>query len=185
LVSERILGYRPWIREDPALIDLDARWRTIDPFGDYRQILTYGIWWSLGWPCETSVAMARLVYSGCFDRHPCLAVITQAARRPDRGRRHDRRHQLARPARGRRGGDLRGQREEAAQRRRVKALGPQRPRRHAPPVLDHRQGFVEEIKERPMASPEPAYERLFSSAFALRNYGRSDGRVALIIACCS
>jgi hypothetical protein len=27
-VSERILGYRPWIREDPALIDLDARWRT-------------------------------------------------------------------------------------------------------------------------------------------------------------
>src|SRR5258706_14415814 len=39
-VSQRILGYRPWIREDPALIDLDARWRTIDPFGDYRQVLT-------------------------------------------------------------------------------------------------------------------------------------------------
>ena len=33
-VSERILGYRPWIREDPALTDLDARWRTMDPFGD-------------------------------------------------------------------------------------------------------------------------------------------------------
>ena len=196
-VSDRILGYRPWIREDPALIDLDARWRTIDPFGDYRQILTlavppleelgppevalelarsandelaalvarypdrfagftaalpmgvpqdaaaeldramtqlgavgaqvhtnvagapldepgfdvifdvvtshrgalwmhptrspvwsdypaessskYGIWWSLGWPYETSVAMARLVYSGCFDRHPGLTVITHHA----------------------------------------------------------------------------------------------------------
>jgi predicted TIM-barrel fold metal-dependent hydrolase len=196
-VSERILGYRPWIREDPALIDLDARWRTIDPFGDYRQVLTlavppldelgdpaaaadvaraandeladlvvrhpdrfagfvaalpmsdpqagaaeldramsqlgavgaqlhtnvggapldesrfevifdvvtshggalwlhptrspiwsdypaepaskYGIWWSLGWPYETSVAMARLVYSGCFDRYPNLTVITYHA----------------------------------------------------------------------------------------------------------
>ena len=196
-VSERILGYRPWIREDPALIDLDARWRTIDPFGDYRQVLTlavppldelgdpaaaadlaqaandeladlvvrhpdrfagfvaalpmsdpqaaaaeldrtmsqlgavgaqlhtnvggapldeprfevifdvvtshggalwlhptrspiwsdypaeptsrYGIWWSLGWPYETSVAMARLVYSGCFDRYPDLTVITHHA----------------------------------------------------------------------------------------------------------
>jgi uncharacterized protein len=196
-VSDRILGYRPWIREDPALIDLDARWRTIEPFGDYRQILTlavpppdelgdpavaadlaraandeladlvaghrdrfagfvaalplsdpqaaaielsramsqlgavgaqlhtnvggapldeprfevifeavtghggalwlhptrspiwsdypaepaskYGIWWSLGWPYETSVAMARLVYSGCFDRFPGLIVITHHA----------------------------------------------------------------------------------------------------------
>jgi uncharacterized protein len=196
-VSERIRGYRPWIREDPALIDLDARWRTIDPFGDYRQVLTlavppldelgdpaaaaglaraandeladlvarhadrfagfvaalpmsdpqagaaeleramsqlgavggqlhtnvggaplddprfevifdvvtshagalwlhptrspiwsdyptepasrYGIWWLLGWPYETSVAMARLVYSGCFDRHPGLTVITHHA----------------------------------------------------------------------------------------------------------
>jgi len=196
-VSQRILGYRPWIREDPALIDLDARWRTIDPFGDYRQVLTlavppldelgdpaaaadlaraandeladlivrhpdrlagfvaalpisdpqaaaaeldrtmshlgavgaqlhtnvggapldeprfevifevltshggalwlhptrspiwsdypaesaskYGIWWSLGWPYETSVAMARLVYSGCFDRYPGLTVIAHHA----------------------------------------------------------------------------------------------------------
>jgi uncharacterized protein len=196
-VSDRILGYQPWIREDPALIDLDARWRSMDPFGDYRQILTlavppleelggprsagdlaraandeladlvsrhhdrfagftaalpmndtdaaaseldramtqlgalgaqvhtnvggvpldeprfdvlfdvldrrdgalwihptrspvwsdypaesrskYGIWWSLGWPYETSVAMARLVYSGCLDRHPGLRVITHHA----------------------------------------------------------------------------------------------------------
>ncbi len=196
-ISDRILGYRPWIHEDPALIDLDARWRTMDQFGDYKQILTlavppleelgdpaaaldlakaandkladlvarypdrfagftaalpmndpqaaaaeldrsmtqlgalgtqlhsnvsgapldeprfdcifetvhahggmlwihptrspiwsdypveeqskYGIWWSLGWPYETSVAMARLVYSGCFDRHPGLKIITHHA----------------------------------------------------------------------------------------------------------
>ena len=196
-VSDRILGYRPWIHEDPALIDLGARWRAIDPFGDYAQVLTLavppvdelgepgvaldlaraandelaelvgrhpdrfagfaaalpmsdadaaagelsramrelgalgaqlhtnvrgaplddprfepvfetvtrlggaiwihptrsevwadypvesrsraGLWWSLGWPYETSVCMARLVYSGFFDRHPGLTVITHHA----------------------------------------------------------------------------------------------------------
>jgi uncharacterized protein len=196
-VSDRILGYQPWIHEDPALTGLDARWRAIDPFGDYVQVLTlavpppaelgepgvaldlaraandelaelvrehpdrfagfsaalpmndpeaaageldramtqlgalgtqlhtnvggaplderrfepvfetvtrlggavwihptrspawpdypaesrskYGIWWSLGWPYETSVCMARLVYSGLFDRYPGLRVITHHA----------------------------------------------------------------------------------------------------------
>lgn len=196
-ISERIRGYRPWIREDPALTRLDARWRVMDQFGDYSQVLTlavppveelggpaaaaelarfandemavlvraypqrfagftaalpmsdpdaaaaeldramaslgalgaqvytniggrplddprykqifdvvtsrggtlwlhptrsevwadypaetrsaYGIWWSLGWPYETSVAMARLVYSGYFDRYPGLQVITHHA----------------------------------------------------------------------------------------------------------
>jgi predicted TIM-barrel fold metal-dependent hydrolase len=196
-VSRRILGYRPWIREDPALTDLGARWRVMDPFGDYVQVLTlavppveelggpqaaldlarfandemadlvgkhpdrfagftaalpmsdpdaaaaeldramadlgalgaqlytnvsggplddlrfepifeivtgrggtlwlhptrseiwadypaenrsrYGIWWSLGWPYETSVCMARLVYSGYFDRYPGLQVIAHHA----------------------------------------------------------------------------------------------------------
>ena len=42
-VSRRILGYRPWIREDPALTDLDARWRVMDPFGDYVQVLTLAV----------------------------------------------------------------------------------------------------------------------------------------------
>ena len=32
----------------------------------------YGIWWSLGWPYETSVCMTRLVFSGYFDRYPEL-----------------------------------------------------------------------------------------------------------------
>jgi aminocarboxymuconate-semialdehyde decarboxylase len=36
----------------------------------------FEIWWTLGWPYETSVAMARLVFSGLFDRHPGLKIIT-------------------------------------------------------------------------------------------------------------
>lgn len=36
----------------------------------------FEIWWTFGWPYETSVAMARLVFSGMFDRHPGLKVIT-------------------------------------------------------------------------------------------------------------
>jgi aminocarboxymuconate-semialdehyde decarboxylase len=39
----------------------------------------YGIWWSLGWPYETSVCMARLVYSGAFDTYPGLRMITHHA----------------------------------------------------------------------------------------------------------
>jgi uncharacterized protein len=196
-VSRRILGYRPWIREDPVLIDLDARWRIMDQFGEYQQVLTmavppveelgeprvaldlarsandelaelvgkhpdrfvgftavlpmsdpqaaaaeldramrdlgalgaqiytnvsgapldqerfrpvfdvvtaaggtlwlhptrseiwadypaedrskYGLWWSLGWPYETSVCMTRLVFSGYFDRYPGLQIIAHHA----------------------------------------------------------------------------------------------------------
>ena len=36
----------------------------------------YEIWWTFGWPYETSVAMAHLVFSGLFDRHPNLKIIT-------------------------------------------------------------------------------------------------------------
>jgi predicted TIM-barrel fold metal-dependent hydrolase len=36
----------------------------------------FEIWWALGWPYETSVAMARMVFSGLFDRYPGLKVIT-------------------------------------------------------------------------------------------------------------
>jgi predicted TIM-barrel fold metal-dependent hydrolase len=36
----------------------------------------YEIWWTFGWPYETSVAMSRLVFSGLFDRHPNLKIIT-------------------------------------------------------------------------------------------------------------
>lgn len=36
----------------------------------------YEIWWTFGWPYETSAAMSRLVFSGIFDRHPNLKIIT-------------------------------------------------------------------------------------------------------------
>jgi predicted TIM-barrel fold metal-dependent hydrolase len=36
----------------------------------------YEIWWTFGWPYETSVAMARLVFAGIFDRFPALKIIT-------------------------------------------------------------------------------------------------------------
>jgi predicted TIM-barrel fold metal-dependent hydrolase len=36
----------------------------------------FEMWWCFGWPYETSVAMARLVFSGVFDRHPTLKIVT-------------------------------------------------------------------------------------------------------------
>src|SRR6266704_117586 len=36
----------------------------------------YEIWQVLGWPYETSVAMARMVFSGFFERLPEMRVIT-------------------------------------------------------------------------------------------------------------
>ena len=42
-VSDRILGYQQWIHEDPALVDLDARWRAIDAIDDYVQVLTLAV----------------------------------------------------------------------------------------------------------------------------------------------
>jgi predicted TIM-barrel fold metal-dependent hydrolase len=47
-------------------------------FSDYASETRsqFEIWWTFGWPYETSVAMARLVFSGIFDRHPKLKIIT-------------------------------------------------------------------------------------------------------------
>jgi uncharacterized protein len=36
----------------------------------------YEIWWTLGWPYETSVAMARLVFAKLFDRLPYIKIVT-------------------------------------------------------------------------------------------------------------
>jgi aminocarboxymuconate-semialdehyde decarboxylase len=36
----------------------------------------YEMWWCFGWPYETTIAMARLVFSGVFDRHPGLKIVT-------------------------------------------------------------------------------------------------------------
>ena len=47
-------------------------------FPDYRSEdrSKFEIWWTLGWPYETSAAMARLAFSGLFDRCPKLKIIT-------------------------------------------------------------------------------------------------------------
>ncbi len=47
-------------------------------FSDYatEEKSKYEIWWTFGWPYETSTAMARLVFSGMFDRLPNLKIIT-------------------------------------------------------------------------------------------------------------
>ncbi|MBI3941059.1 MAG: amidohydrolase family protein [Acidobacteria bacterium] len=47
-------------------------------FPDYlsEEKSKYEIWWAFGWPYETSAAMARMVFSGLFDRLPNLKVIT-------------------------------------------------------------------------------------------------------------
>jgi len=36
----------------------------------------YEIWWTFGWPYETSVAMSRLVFAGIFDQWPDIKIIT-------------------------------------------------------------------------------------------------------------
>lgn len=47
-------------------------------FADYatEQKSRFELWWTFGWPYETSVAMARILFAGYFDRHPNLKVIT-------------------------------------------------------------------------------------------------------------
>jgi aminocarboxymuconate-semialdehyde decarboxylase len=47
-------------------------------FADYKHETKshYEIWWTFGWPYETSVAMAHMVFEGLFDKHPNLKVIT-------------------------------------------------------------------------------------------------------------
>src|SRR6516225_6057420 len=36
----------------------------------------YKLWWAFGWPYDTSVMMARLVFAGYFDKFPGLKIIT-------------------------------------------------------------------------------------------------------------
>ena len=47
-------------------------------FSDYtaEKFSRYEMWWCFGWPYETSVAMARLVLTGLFDRYPKIKIIT-------------------------------------------------------------------------------------------------------------
>ena len=46
-------------------------------FADYpgESKSKYEIWWTFGWPYETSVAMQRLVFSRLFDRLPTIKIV--------------------------------------------------------------------------------------------------------------
>lgn len=85
-VFTNVLG-RPLTRpETMPLFDLMAEFDLpiwIHPargadFPDYKEEPKshYEIWWTFGWPYETSVAMAHLVFSGLFDKHPNIKIIT-------------------------------------------------------------------------------------------------------------
>jgi len=47
-------------------------------FADYKteQKSKYELWWVFGWPYETSVAMARIMFAGYFDKFPDLKIIS-------------------------------------------------------------------------------------------------------------
>lgn len=49
----------------------------------------YELWWALGWPCETSKAMYRLVFAGVLDRWPELKIITHHGVRTATQENHD------------------------------------------------------------------------------------------------
>lgn len=60
--SERVKLYRSWLREDEVLGDLDARWRLLERFPGYRQVLVLGVYpiEELG-DAATATAIAREV----------------------------------------------------------------------------------------------------------------------------
>ena len=47
-------------------------------FADYvsERESRYDLWQIFGWPYDTTIAMARLVFAGLFDRHPDVVIIT-------------------------------------------------------------------------------------------------------------
>jgi len=63
-------------------VDTDSPiWLHPDRHEDFTDYMTedrsqYEIFWTFGWPYETSVAMARMVFGGFFDTWPTLKVIT-------------------------------------------------------------------------------------------------------------
>jgi len=46
-------------------------------WADYptEQRSRYEVWWVFGWPYETAVYMARIVFGGVLERHPALKVL--------------------------------------------------------------------------------------------------------------
>lgn len=75
--------------DSPEFLPLFARMAELDlpvwlhparaaSFADYagESRSKFDIWWTFGWPYETSAAMSRLVFAGLFDQHPNLKIIT-------------------------------------------------------------------------------------------------------------
>ena len=78
---------RPW--DEPEFEPIFAKVAELDcticvhpsrnsTFADYQteDRSRYEIWWTFGWPYETSAFMARIVFSGVFDRYPDLRFLT-------------------------------------------------------------------------------------------------------------
>jgi predicted TIM-barrel fold metal-dependent hydrolase len=78
---------RPW--DEPEFEPILAKTAELDctvwvhpsrnsAFADYQTETRskYEIWWTFGWPYETSAFMARIVFSGIFDRYPDLRFFT-------------------------------------------------------------------------------------------------------------
>jgi len=64
-----------------AIVDLDVMlWLhpSRPPLADYADENTsmYQIWQQMGWPYDTTAAMYRIVFSGVFERHPSIRIIT-------------------------------------------------------------------------------------------------------------
>ena len=61
-LPERLKLFDPWLHDDPVLTDLDARWRLLEPYPDYRQALVLGVFPvdELG-PPKVTRALAREV----------------------------------------------------------------------------------------------------------------------------
>ncbi|MEI9478533.1 MAG: amidohydrolase family protein [Deltaproteobacteria bacterium] len=86
LIFTNVLG-RPLTQ--PEIMPLFQQMREVDlpiwmhptrgaDFADYKgePKSHYEIWWAFGWPYETSVTMAHLVFSGLFDQIPNIKIIT-------------------------------------------------------------------------------------------------------------
>ncbi len=64
-----------------AIVDLDVMlWLhpSRPPLADYadEQRSLYQVWQQMGWPYDTTAAMYRIVFSGVFERHPSIRIIT-------------------------------------------------------------------------------------------------------------
>ena len=71
------------ILESLAALDKPVWLHPLRPstYADYpgESVSKYDLWWSFGWPHETSICAGRLVFSGLFDRYPNLKIITHHA----------------------------------------------------------------------------------------------------------